>query len=246
MSGDIPLMGVDTTNLEGGRHVDITAVVEGDAPISGTFRISFRGAVSEPIDASLNPDDLAEVVATSLEALDTIESGGISAFEVSISNGGQEKILLIEFHGDGVGGDVAPIKIDQTENRVHGTSADVFVVSDGEGYTARNGIDQFFSRVGNVLSGHFRLKLRGHTTERIPFNASADQMKARLEALANVGTINVEVSAATNELGYSWTITFISNPGYFPPSTRDVDLLQYINSMNTSVDNDASADIRVD
>ena len=50
-------------------------------------------------------------------------------------------------------------------------SRNAFILSDGESYVARNGLDSVFSVIGNEISGHFRLKLRGHTKGRIPFNA---------------------------------------------------------------------------
>lgn len=70
------------------------------------------------------------------------------------------------------------------------------------------------STVGNELSGHFPLKLRGHTTDRISFNSSIDLVKARLEELPNVGEVNVQ--SPSKELAYQWVVTFLSNPGYFP------------------------------
>lgn len=54
------------------------------------------------------------------------------------------------------------------------------------------------------------------------------------------------MSGPSKEMAYSWVVTFLSNPGYFPPSTRDVDLLEAINELSTSVDSDSSADILVE
>merc|ERR1712091_766377 len=50
-------------------------------------------------------------------------------------------------------------------------------------------------------------------------------MKARLEALPNVGTVDVQRSAPGPRREYSWTVSFVSNPGYFPYYARDVALL---------------------
>ena len=89
---------------------------------------------------------------------------------------------------------------------VRGSSADAFVLSDGESHAARNGVET--SLVGNELSGHFRVRLRGHTTKSIPFNSSVDEMKARLEELPNIGEVDVNRNGPSKELEYSWQITF--------------------------------------
>ena len=59
------------------------------------------------------------------------------------------------------------------------------------------------TKVGNVLYGSFRLKLRGHTTEKIPYNAAADKMKSKLESLPSIGTVDVTSNPVTKERGYS-------------------------------------------
>ena len=92
------------------------------------------------------------------------------------------------------------------------------MLSDGESYAARNGVESVTSLVGNELSGHFRIRLRGHTTGRIPFNSPVDEMKARLEELPDIGQ---KMSGSSKEMAYNWMITFLSNPGYFPPSARN-------------------------
>eukprot|EP00970_Alexandrium_tamarense_P002964 scaffold427_cov103-Alexandrium_tamarense.AAC.19 len=246
IAGDVPLMIAETSSLDGARRVDIASVVDGDAPLSGSLKISFRGAVSEAIDVSLDKSILAKAIEDALEALDTIQQDGVVVSEVDLDNGGYEKIFCIEFQGDGVGGNVEPIAIVPEHLLVLGSSADAFVLSDGESYAARNGLDSVSSQVGNELSGRFRLRLRGHTTGLIPFNSSVDEVKARLEELPNIGTVDVQVSGPSKEMAYSWTVTFLSNPGYFPPSARDVDLLEAVNELSTSVESDASASILVE
>lgn len=50
-------------------------------------------------------------------------------------------------------------------------------------------------------------------------------MKARLEALPNVGNVDVLRSAPGSRREYAWTVSFVSNPGYFPPNSRNLALL---------------------
>ena len=83
---------------------------------------------------------------------------------------------------------------------VRGSSADAFVLSDGESYAARNGVESVTSLVGNELSGHCRVRLRGHTTKSIPFNSSVGEMRVRLEELHNIGEVNVNRNGPSKEL----------------------------------------------
>ncbi len=64
------------------------------------------------------------------------------------------------------------------------------------------------------VSGTFQLSYGVHKTRPLPFDASGDAMKAALEGLAPVGTVDVVRSAVA--AGYSWTVTFTSNTGDLP------------------------------
>jgi hypothetical protein len=246
IAGDLPLMDAEMSGLEGARHVEVSPVIDGDAPLDGSLKLSFRGAVSEAINVSSDINQFAADIESTLEALDTIQQDGIAVSPVNLDNGGYEMIFRIEFKGHGVGGNVEALEVVPEYNLVTGSSAAAFILSDGETYAARNGIDTITSQVGNELSGAFRLQLRGHTTGRIPFNSSVDEIKARLEELPNIGVVDVQKSGPSKELAYTWTITFASNPGYFPPSARDVDLLEVVNELETSVTSDESAFVTVD
>ncbi|KAL9189871.1 hypothetical protein ACHAXT_009546 [Thalassiosira profunda] len=246
MAGDLPLMIAETSGLDGARHVEVTTEVDGDAPLSGSIKLSFRGAVSEAIDVSLDPSELADAIDAALEALDTVQQDGVAVAAVDLTQGGHEKIFSVEFQGTGVGGNVEALEVVPEHLLVVGSSADAFVLSDGESYAARNGVESITSLVGNELSGHFRLRLRGHTSGRIPFNSSENELKARLEELPNIGTVDVRRSGPSKEMAYTWTITFLSNPGYFPPASRDVDTLEAVSELSTSVEVDDSADVLVE
>ena len=47
-------------------------------------------------------------------------------------------------------------------------------------------------------------------------------MKAALEALPNIGSVTVSRTGPDGQLGYSWDITFVENPGSFPAGSGDV------------------------
>jgi hypothetical protein len=80
------------------------------------------------------------------------------------------------------------------------------------------------------LSGFFRVEYEDHTTPALAHDISADDLKAALEALPSVGTVNVErveylkltgtdpagvAGQQSMEFnGYMWTVEFVSNTGY--------------------------------
>ncbi len=91
MSGALPLMKAKSSGLEGAHHVVVTTAVNGDAPLSGLLKLSFRGAVSKVIDISLEPDDLALAIDLALKELDTIQQGGVAVVAVDLAHGGFKK-----------------------------------------------------------------------------------------------------------------------------------------------------------
>jgi len=88
--------------------------------------------------------------------------------------------------------------------------------------------------MGNEIRGTFTLKLRGHETEPIEYNAADSTVKRRLEELPNVGTVTVLREQTSAEKTYRWSVTFDSNPGLFPAGTGDVSELEYDASGLTS------------
>jgi len=148
MAGDLPMMIAEMSGLEGARHVEVSTVIDGDAPLGGSLKLSFRGAMSETIDVSLENNELADEIELALEALDTIQQDGVTVSAVDLVNGGFEKIFRIEFVGHGVGGNIDALVVVPEYHLVTGSSAAAFILSDGESYAARNGIDAVTSQVG--------------------------------------------------------------------------------------------------
>jgi hypothetical protein len=78
---------------------------------------------------------------------------------------------------------------------------------------------------GNVIGGYFLLELGAETNHvQVPHNADEATMKARLEEMTSIGTVNVQRVGPTTEDGYTWSITFLDNYG-------DVELLQTLPSL---------------
>lgn len=69
----------------------------------------------------------------------------------------------------------------------------------------------------------FRCPFRNH--QSIDFNAADTEMAVALEALPNIGSVSVTRTGPDGQLGYSWHITFVDNPGSFPVGSGDVALL---------------------
>jgi hypothetical protein len=193
----------------------------------------------------LEPDDLVLAIDSALEEFDTIQQGGVAVVAVDLAHGGFKKIFCIKFKGCGVGGNVEALLVVPKHLLVLGLSASTFVLSDGETYAAQNAVELVTSQVGNELSGHFCLRLRGHTTRRIPFNSAIDEMKERLEEIPNIGQVDVQMSGPSKDMAYEWVIMFVSNPGYLPPSLQIVDVLEVINELYTLIPLDNSPLITV-
>jgi hypothetical protein len=108
------------------------------------------------------------------------------------------------------------------------------------------------ARPGQTLTGGFIVSFGSYSTPIIPYDASAKLMKEILEdnlnlvrpqdlprqfkrtdplRKAGIGLINVTRSAASDELGYTWTITFITAIGNIP----QLHVLNYLQGLDTSV-----------
>jgi hypothetical protein len=90
------------------------------------------------------------------------------------------------------------------------------------------GIDFYEHTKGNQLLGSFQLTFNGYTSSEIAFDAPAEDMAAKLNALESIRPSRVKVSRmeqtsemldyTTNQVnGFTWTITFTSH-GWFNPT----------------------------
>ena len=66
------------------------------------------------------------------------------------------------------------------------------------------------------LDGNFRLTFRGSTTGPIPWNASAVEVKSKLESLDSVGLVNVSRSKKDYNDAFTWHVTFLTERGDVP------------------------------
>jgi hypothetical protein len=218
IEGKMPLMGTDVTQLGGTNWVKVVRETEGDAPIKGTFALSFRGHRTTDIAHNVQPSDLK----IALEKLDSIPTNGVDVTNSVVTTAGQLQYAYTVVFKDAteLGGDVESLVIDGTKltgNDIKGTVCADNIV-DGSSCTGA-------SSRGNQVGGAFQLTLLGHTTKNIPWDAAATTMKARLEELPNVGTVEVLREGPTPEGGYTWKTTFTANPGAYPIGSGNVNQL---------------------
>jgi hypothetical protein len=213
------LVGTKVVNLYNQGDDDVNATgsaavsVPGVAYLSGTFTLTFRGYTTAPIPSyapAYGAGSLVEIL-QALPSIDTVEvSGGPSTDNV----GSGAQFWAVTFTSDAQGGDL-PALVPDARNLM-GNGAAVRVCTNGvlcEGAPSQR---------GNELGGSFSLSLLGHTTAPVPFDAADTTLKAALEALPNVGTVRVTRTPPSPQRGYTWTVSFLSQPGRFPPGSGDL------------------------
>ena len=134
----------------------------------------------------------------------------------TLTNADEDKMWAVTFSGGELGGNVEALEVPAAFNRLTGTNITTHVWTDGAESAADRKQSAEGSVQGNELTGTFTLTFRDHTTSPIDFNAADTVMKARLEALDNIGTVAVHRVGPSISKGFSWYITFLSMPGAYP------------------------------
>ncbi|CAM9541561.1 unnamed protein product, partial [Phaeothamnion confervicola] len=218
--GDVPLMTASNANLEGNRRLTLIEATQGEAAMSGTLRLTFRGFTTAQIPYNA---DVA-TVAAALARLDPIGLGGVNVTLASLGSYAEERMWRVTFVGASVEGNIEAMQVLPYNDMLMGNGAEAAVYAGGA-ETASERRAATASSDGNALDGTFTLTLRGWTTAPIDHDASDTAVKAALEALPNVGTVAVTRTGPDGQRGYAWSITFLSNPGYFPSGAGDVSAL---------------------
>ena len=93
----------------------------------------------------------------------------------------------------------------QTYETLHllGTDATVWTETVADG----------MSKLGGVFSLSVNHDGMEATTRALPFNVTADRLKAELELLPNVGALRVSRFGPDPHDGYEWMLTFLENVG---------------------------------
>jgi len=213
-AGDVPLMTTDVTKLGGGKRADVIESTKGMAAVGGSFKLQFRSYTTDSISYGATNTAFRD----ELMKLNSIPTGGITV-SVSAANAAGGYVWSVTFTDPIVGGDIEGLVAHPSGLVGNGVTLTVCTNGQTDGVCAGN------SRAGNSLGGFFALEMLGHRTDDIVFNAAASTIKQRLEALPNIGTVEVTRTGPTAELAYVWTVTFTSNPGSSPTGSQDVDAL---------------------
>jgi hypothetical protein len=208
MTGKIPLLSYFSNSLEGLRRISVASLADGDAPPSGTFRLSYEGASTADISVGASFTAMKDA----LEALDTIPTNCLT---VNKEVGPAFEVWSIQF--DCLAGDVPSLQEVSGFNRLLGSEVELRMhVKGSEDPIARDSTT-VPSRTGSVLGGSFSLGFRGYTTPHIQSDVSESVMKTLLEAaFPNVVAFGVHRSGPSHRREFSWTVTFLDNSGTFP------------------------------
>ena len=230
MAGNVPRITAVTNNLLGMRYVSIHSVNAGEAPVGGTYRLSFRGSVSTAID----PSSLSSI-STAILDMDTINPAYVSVSQVAVPPSGSAGYMYAVTFSSSTYGDVEALEVVEYSNLLTGTNIAIAVFADGlETLADRGGYDVPSTR-GNEVSGTFVLDYRGYQTDPIDSDASNTQVQIRLEALPNIGTVRVTRTGPSPQKEYVWSVTFLSMPGSFPDGTGDIAVLRTVGANNSTL-----------
>ena len=215
-AGNVPTMKASTNNLLGLRYVNVSVITVGSAPIGGKYALSFRGAVTTPID----PSSISSLTSALID-LDTIPSSGVTVTQIMSPTNSSGYMYAVTFTSS-IYGDVEALEVVEEMNFLTGSSVAVAVLAHGTETLAERGGYPVPSVAGNEVTGTFTLDYRGYRTDLIDSDASDTQMQTRLQALPNIGAVSVSRSGPSAQREYQWTVTFMSMPGSFPDGTGNI------------------------
>ncbi|KAF1323264.1 Projectin/twitchin, partial [Globisporangium splendens] len=217
--GDMPLLTANTYNLEGNRRVDIVEKTTGQAPVSGTFRLTYlrgRDTDTVPLLFSASATTVQAAIATLDASVTVVVTDGTSALPPADVTAGA-RLWRVTFQNSGY---IPDMLVRPANNLLMGDGADIKIYTKGATYGAVP-----VSVAGNRVTGKFRLALGSHVTDLIDYDASDTTMKRKLEALPNIGTVTVTRTGPSLKNEYVWTVTFIANSGSFPVGAGNIDPL---------------------
>jgi hypothetical protein len=154
--------------------------------------------------------------------------GGIVVNDYSLTrlvNPGAGRLWAVTFVDSSLGGRLEAMQVPSNYNQLTGSDVSIAVLSGGEAVPASKVTTNTTSVAGNEVGGSFYLSLDGYSVGPIDYNVADTVMKTQLEQLPNVGVVSVQRIGPTVLKEYSWLVTFVSTPGYFPPGSGNVDTL---------------------
>lgn len=192
----------------GSLYPEIQTVQTKAAPgetLGGYFTLSYdntkeggsiqrSGIISYNAPANVGRDSVLEI----LRAMNNIGTSGVSDVSKSATADAEGGFTWTITFGHAMG-NIQALKLENSN--LYGTGADVVLATVQD---------------GNELQGEYTLKFEDFTTKDIQHDASSDEVKNALEALENVGTVQVARGERSDQGGYRWTVTFMTNEGNLP------------------------------
>jgi ELWxxDGT repeat protein len=195
-----------TTSATLQAHVQRVKVVA----TSGSFTLSLEGQVSSDIPVNTNDAGMK----AQMDKLSAVLAGiNVETVTSGVNSGTQGKYWDITFTMES--GSVEKIAFADTSKLVNAAGSLATSVTSAQ--------------AANLLSGFFTLSYDGFKTPTISFDASASDLKSKLEVLPSIGKVTVTRSViATSQKGYTWTVTFNGHQidaKVRPSNVGDTDLL---------------------
>jgi len=227
-NGNLPLMTATTNSLLGLRYIKVTRVKLGSANLGGSIRLAFRGATTRDInvDITQGTSKVAQNIQTELSLLDSIPTGGVTVTYEATPSAPFSYLFRVTFTDPNLQGNIESLQNIEYFNQLTGSDVSLSIFTDGVETLQQRGGAPNPSVAGNQLGGNFTLTYRGHKTTLLDFNADEESVKGALEALPNIGTVDVNRFGPSIYQEYSWTVTFLSMPGAYPQGSESVSLLQ--------------------
>jgi len=218
------------------HEVQTITVYATEFNLGGSFRVAYKSHATPALLYSIS----AEGLRSALEALPTVGSVHVTrAKHLTLASGTQDMtqngfvwtVSFLTNSGDlNRIGDVDNLVVSThatdlpssfassaTANMLVGTNAKVVVVPTVQGYAGFEQQTITTSTSAGTLGGTFTLTFEGLSTPSLPFNVSAAVMKQRLEALGNMGVL--EVTRRIFNSGHMWTVVFKTLLGNVPSIT---------------------------
>jgi hypothetical protein len=193
--GPMPALSFDTTDLTGSHAAIVGPLpIQEPAVLGGSFAVQYTNPnTGIPRTSHYVPyDATAEQMTSALTEL------GLSMLFVLVTNKQREgtRMWVVTFDAFEASYALPPLVVEPS--RLTGGLADAWVEVSRPGILGPSGV-----------AGNFSLEFRGNTTTVLPYSATAAQMKAALEALPVINTVNVQRSKGTRLHEYTWTIEFV-------------------------------------
>ncbi|RHZ10616.1 hypothetical protein DYB31_002620, partial [Aphanomyces astaci] len=187
--GNVPQLSLQSSTLIGaGAAVAITTATPGNVISDGYFTLTFGGSTT----SSIPRDASNAVVQAALEALPTVDALAVSRTGPDFQGG---YVWTITFLSSFNAGDVPLLGI---ANTLVATGANAVVTVGTQ---------------GNQLGGFFTLIYNTVPTTQLASSATDTAVKAALELIPGIGTVKVVRSGPDYQLGYTWTISFLTLKG---------------------------------